>query len=122
MVVDDQADGRRLIGKVLAEIGASIIAAGSVQEAMAALEIDPPHVLVSDLGMPDSDGFDLIRRVRDAGYTADQLPAVALTAFANKELADRALLSGFQMHIRKPVDADDLITAVASLAGRHGSG
>jgi CheY-like chemotaxis protein len=118
LVVDDEADCRRLVGKVLAEVGASIMTAGSVQEAMAALKIEPPDILVSDLGIPDEDGFDLIRQIRDAGYTAQQLPAVALTAFANKDHANRALLCGFQIHIRKPVDADDLITIVADLAGR----
>jgi CheY-like chemotaxis protein len=117
LVVDDEADGRRLIGRVLAEAGARVTTAGSVREAMAALGIEPPQILVSDLGMPDEDGFDLIRQVRDAGYTAQQLPAVALTAFANKAHADSALARGFQIHVRKPVDADDLITVVASLAG-----
>jgi CheY-like chemotaxis protein len=92
--------------------------AESVSEAMAVLEIEPAHILVSDLGIPDEDGSDLIRRVRDAGYTAQQLPAVALTAFANKEQADRALQCEFQIHVRKPVDAGDLITVVARLAGR----
>jgi PAS domain S-box-containing protein len=120
LVVDDEADGRRLIGKMLAEFGASIVAAGSVREAMATLETEPPQILISDLGMPDEDGFDLIRRVREAGYTAQQLPAVALTAFANKDHVESALLGGFQIHIRKPVDADDLITVVAGLAGRGG--
>lgn len=117
-MVDDEADGRRLIGKVLAEVGASIVAAQSVQEAMAILETEPPQILISDLGMPDEDGFDLIRQVREAGYTAQRLPAVAVTAFANKDHAERALLRGFQIHIRKPVDADDLITVVAGLVGR----
>ena len=118
LVVDDEVDGRRLVGKALAEVGASVTAAGSVREALAALEIEPPHVLVSDLGMPDEDGFDLIRQVRDAGHTAQRLPAVALTAFANKDHADSALLGGFQIHIPKPVDADDLIAIVARVAGR----
>jgi hypothetical protein len=118
LVVDDEADGRRLVGKILAEVGASIITAESVPEAMAALAIEPAHVLVSDLGIPDEDGFDLIRQVRDAGYTAQQLPAVALTAFANRDHADRALQCGFQIHVRKPVNAEDLIMDVARLAGR----
>ncbi len=118
LVVDDEADGRRLISKVLADVGADIVAVGSVREAMAALRLAPPQILVSDLGMPEADGFDLIRQVRDAGYTPQQLPAVALTAFANKEHAATALQQGFQLHVRKPVDADDLIAVVAGLAGR----
>jgi signal transduction histidine kinase/ActR/RegA family two-component response regulator len=120
LVVDDEVDGRRLVGKALAEVGASVTVAGSVREALAALEIEPPHVLVSDLGMPDEDGLDLIRQVRNAGHTVQRLPAVALTGFANKDHADSALLGGFQIHIPKPVDADDLIAIVARVAGRAG--
>ena len=119
LVVDDQADALRLVGKVLADVGANITMAESVRDAMAAVENQPPHVMISDLGMPDEDGFDLIRRVRAAGYTAEQLPAVALTAFANKRLERNALLGGFQVHIPKPVDPDDLITAIASLTVRR---
>jgi CheY-like chemotaxis protein len=70
--------------------------------------------------MPGEDGFDLIRSVRDAGHTPEKLPAVALTAFANKHYASSALQNGFQLHIGKPVDADALITAVAGLTGRTG--
>jgi CheY-like chemotaxis protein len=89
-----------------------------VREAMAALKRQAPHVLVSDLGMPDEDGLDLIRWVR-AGHTAEQLPAVALTAFASKGLEHSALLDGFQIHIPKPVDPDDLVAVVANLTVRH---
>jgi CheY-like chemotaxis protein len=79
-------------------------------------------VLVSDIAMPDEDGYDLIRQVRALGasYTAQQLPAVALTAFAAKGYARSALLAGFQVHLPKPVDPLDLIATVASLAGRTG--
>jgi CheY-like chemotaxis protein len=119
LVVDDEADALRLVGKVLADAGANITMAGSVRGAMAAVEKEPPHVMISDLGMPDEDGFDLIRWVRDAGYTAEHLPAVALTAFANKGLERSALLGGFQVHVPKPVDPDDLITVIASLTVRR---
>jgi signal transduction histidine kinase/ActR/RegA family two-component response regulator len=119
LVVDDEADALRLVGKVLTDVGASITLAGSVRDAMAAVEKEPPHVLISDLGMPDEDGFDLIRWVREAGYTAEHLPAVALTAFANKGLEHSALLGGFQVHVPKPVDPDDLITVIASLTVRR---
>jgi signal transduction histidine kinase/ActR/RegA family two-component response regulator len=118
LAVDDEADARRLVGKVLAEAGASIVVAGSVREAITALKTEKFQVLLSDLGLPDEDGFDLIRQVRDAGYTAQQLPAVALTAFANKAHAHNALSGGFQVHVPKPVDPGELIAVVASLAGR----
>jgi PAS domain S-box-containing protein len=122
LVVDDEVDALRLVGKVLAEAGASITMAGSVREAMVAVEKEVPHVLISDLGMPDEDGFDLIQWVR-GGHTAEQLPAVALTAFANKGHEHSALLGGFQIHIPKPVDPDRLIAVVASLTKReHSSG
>jgi len=120
LIVDDDPDGRHFTSKVLADVGASVIAVGTVREAIAALETASPHILVSDLGMPGEDGFDLIRNVREAGHTPELLPAVALTAFANKDYAGSALQNGFQLHIGKPVDVDDLITAVAGLARRTG--
>jgi CheY-like chemotaxis protein len=119
--VDDEVDALRLVGKVLAEAGASITMAGSVREAMVAVEKEAPDVLISDLGMPDEDGFDLIQRVRGGGHTAEQLPAVALTAFANKGHEHSALVGGFQVHVPKPVDPDHLIAVVAGLAMRHQS-
>jgi PAS domain S-box-containing protein len=121
LVVDDEVDALRLLSKVLAETGASITMAGSAREAMEAVEKEVPHVLISDLGMPNEDGFDLIQWVREGGHTAEQLPAVALTAFANKRHEDRALLGGFQIHIPKPVDPDHLIDVVTSLTRRQHS-
>jgi signal transduction histidine kinase/ActR/RegA family two-component response regulator len=118
LVVDDNADARRLVGKVLSEVGARITVAGSAREAMKALRKERPQVLVSDLGLPDEDGFDLIRQVRDAGHTPQQLPAIALTAFAHRSHAHRALSRGFQVHVSKPVDSGELIAVVARLAGR----
>jgi PAS domain S-box-containing protein len=118
LVVDDDPDGRHFISKVLADVGAVVIPVGSAREALVALDTASPQMLVSDLGMPEEDGFDLIRRVRHAGHTPELLPAVALTAFANKDHADSALQNGFQLHMGKPVDADDLIAAVAGLTRR----
>ncbi len=124
LVVDDEADARRLLVKVLEQAGATVTAAGSAAQAMAALKPGGqnanPHVLVSDIGMPDEDGFDLIRQVRKAGHTARDLPAVALTAFVHKEDTRQALLAGFQVHVPKPVDPHDLTVTIASLAGRTG--
>jgi PAS domain S-box-containing protein len=121
LVVDDEVDALRLVGKVLTEAGASITMASSVREAMVAVEKDLPHLLISDLGMPDEDGFDLIQWVRGGGHTAEQLPAVALTAFANKGHEHSALQGGFQIHIPKPVDPDHLIAVVARLTMREHS-
>lgn len=120
LVVDDQVDALRLVGKVLAEAGASVTTARSVREAMRAVEKEVPRVLISDLGMPDEDGIDLIHWVRSGGYTAEQLPAVALTAFASKRTERSALLGGFQVHVAKPVDPDYLIAVVTGLTRRQG--
>lgn len=122
IVVDDEADARRLLAKVLETAGAKVTAAANVEDALEALAKESVNgemrVLVSDLGMPDKDGYDLIREVRRRGYQARDLPAVALTAFADKDHAREAVLAGFQVHVPKPVDPHDLTAVIASLAGR----
>jgi CheY-like chemotaxis protein len=120
LVVDDEEDARRLLVKVLGEAGSVVTAAGSVVEAMAAVAIANPHVLLSDIAMPDRDGYDLIRNIRSTGHSAKELPAVALTAFAHKEERLRVLRAGFQVHVAKPIDPHELIAVVATLAGRVG--
>ena len=120
LVVDDEPDARRLLVKVLQQAGAVVTAAASAAEAIEAMATANPEVLVSDLGMPDRDGFDLIRQIRAGGHHAKDLPAVALTAFVRKQDRRQALLAGFQMHVPKPVDPHDLTAAIASLAGRTG--
>ncbi len=117
LVVDDEPDARRLLVKVLQQAGAVVTAAASAAEAIDALPKANPQVLVSDLGMPDEDGFDLIRQIRADGHLAKDLPAVALTAFVRKQDRRQALLAGFQMHVPKPVDPHDLTAAIAALAG-----
>ena len=120
LVVDDEADARRVLVLVLERAGAVVATAGSVPAAIEALAKARPDVLVSDLGMPDQDGFDLIRHVRQDGHDARDLPAVALTAFVQKDDAHLALLAGFQVHLPKPVDPHDLTSVIARLAGRTG--
>jgi PAS domain S-box-containing protein len=120
MIVDDEPDVRRLLIKVLGSAGAIVTSLGSAAEAMAQLAAAKPQVLISDIAMPEQDGYDLIRQVRAAGLTARDLPAVALTAFAHKDERRRALLAGFQMHVAKPVDPNDLTAVIATLAGRTG--
>jgi PAS domain S-box-containing protein len=122
VVVDDEPDALRVVGRLLADAGATVTTAGNVPDALRAIEKVRPHVLVSDLAMPDEDGYDLIRQVRANGLAAQQLPAVALTAFAHKGYARSALLAGYQVHVPKPVDPHDLAVVVASLAGRTGGG
>ncbi|MDP9174511.1 MAG: ATP-binding protein [Planctomycetota bacterium] len=121
LIVDDEADARRMLSKVLESVGAKVVVAGGAADALA--KINDEHavdVLVSDLGMPDQDGYDLIREIRRRGHQARDLPAVALTGFAHKDDAREAVLAGFQAHIPKPVDLHDLTAVIASLAGRTG--
>jgi signal transduction histidine kinase/CheY-like chemotaxis protein len=119
LVVDDDADGRELVRALLENCEATVTAAGSAAEALAHLQSSPPDVLVTDIGMPTMDGYDLLRQVRQ--LPPDQggkVPAIALTAFARSSDRTRALLAGFQIHLAKPIDALELIAAVASLSGR----
>ena len=117
LVVDDEADARRVLVMLLERAGAVVTTADSARAAIEALHKAHPDVLVSDLGMPDQDGFDLIRQLRGDGHGARDLPAVALTAFVQKDDAHLALLAGFQVHLPKPVDPYDLTSVIARLAG-----
>ena len=117
LVVDDEADARRLLVKVLEEAGAIVTAAASAAEALEMLPRVQPHIMLSDLGMPEQDGFDLIREVRRLGHHPDDLPAVALTAFVRRDEQRQALLAGFQVHIAKPADPHELSSVIARLAG-----
>jgi PAS domain S-box-containing protein len=119
LVVDDEADTRALLTFVLEQCGAGVTVAASVAEALAALRRGAADVLVSDIGMPGEDGYDLIRKVRAlAPEQGGHIPAVALTAYAKEEDRRRALLAGYQMHVAKPVDPAKLATVVASVVGR----
>ena len=118
LVVEDDADARTLVRRVLADSGATVVATASAAEALAALESFTPDVMVSDIGMPEQDGYELIRRVRMLGGDAGRVQAVALTAFARMEDRTQAMLAGYQMHLAKPVDPRELAITVASLAGR----
>jgi PAS domain S-box-containing protein len=120
LVVDDEPDARQLIRRVLMECGAEVALGGSADEAMKLVDSFRPDIMISDVGMPDQDGYDLIRRVR-ARAAAKTLPAVALTAFARSEDRRRALLAGFQTHVSKPVEPAELVAVVASLVERTGT-
>jgi CheY-like chemotaxis protein len=120
LVVDDDAATRDAIAEMLHQRGASVSVAGSAGDAMAAVEKDRPEVIVCDIAMPGEDGYDFMRRLRSLG---SDTPAVALTALAGPDDQRQALASGFQLHLAKPVDSEQLIAAVAALrAGRAGPG
>jgi CheY-like chemotaxis protein len=119
LVVDDEADTRQLLATVLGQCGALVTTASSAEEALALLESLQPDVLVSDIGMPGTDGFELISKVRALpAKRGGRIPAIALTAYARVEDRLRALRSGFQMHVPKPVELTELIAIVANLVQR----
>jgi len=121
LVVDDEPDARTLLVAVLEGRGARVIPVGSAAAALREIERHAPDVLVSDIGMPDQDGYDLIRAVRTVlKQSPKTLPAAALTAFARTEDRTRAMLAGFQSHVAKPVEPEELVIVVATLAGRTG--
>src|SRR5262249_1144501 len=96
-------------------------AVSSAAEAIDALPTHRPQILISDIGMPDKDGYELIREVRAiAHFDGSRLPAIALTALARVEDRKRAMLAGYQAHFAKPVDPGELVAIVASLTGRTG--
>ncbi len=119
LVVDDEPDARELIATVLDQAGARAITAGGAESALELLARERPDVLLSDIGMSGSDGYALMRQVR--ALSAEQggcIPAAALTAYSRAEDARRAILSGFQRHVAKPVEPEALVAQVAALAGR----
>jgi len=119
LVVDDDEESRELASLVLTDAGAETRTAPSAREAMALLEEWPPDVLVSDLEMPEEDGFSLLRRARRAAMLRSRkLPALALTAYGRSEDRVRVLAAGFNLHLAKPADPTELVLAVASLVGR----
>jgi signal transduction histidine kinase len=120
LVVDDEEDARDLVATVLRAQGAEVTTASSAAQVMDLLSKTSPTVLISDIGMPETDGYELIRRVR----TLTSIPAIALTAYAREEDRRRALEAGFQAYVAKPVEPAELVRVVAALlsdTSRHGS-
>jgi CheY-like chemotaxis protein len=121
LVVDDERDARELVQRLLEEAGARAATAASTRDALEQLEQAPFDVLVSDIGMPGEDGYELIRRVRES-RGAQSLPALALTAYARPEDRARVIAAGFQQHLAKPLDPARVVSLVASLVQAHASG
>ena len=123
LLIDDENDARDLSQAVLEQCGAIVKSASSGAEALTVLRAATPealpHVIVSDLGMPTEDGYQLIRRIRALSPDLGRIPAVAVTGYATSEDVQRALDAGFQLHISKPIDPANFVAAVADLARRN---
>jgi len=119
LVVDDELDARALVKRLLEMAGATVSMAASGSEAMERILARRPDVLVCDIGMPGEDGYSLIRRLRVLEESQESaLPAVAVSAYARSEDRTKAIRSGFQNHLAKPVEPTELLAVVRSLAGR----
>ena len=117
LVVEDEVDNRDVIRRLLEAHGAEVVTAGTAEEAVEQAANSRPDILVSDIGLPDVDGYELIRRFRRNEVEGlDGIPAVALTAFARSEDRTRALRAGYQAHIAKPVEPAELVATLASFA------
>jgi PAS domain S-box-containing protein len=117
LVVEDEPDTRELIQRILAEAGGKVVAVPSASAALAALRAEPWDILVSDIGLPDEDGYSLVEKVRGLPPSEGGLiPAIAVTAFARSDDRTRALRAGFQSHVAKPVEPGELLASIASFA------
>jgi CheY-like chemotaxis protein len=122
LVVDDDLDLRESLSLLLELYGASVTAVGSAREALQVLSATVPDVLLSDLAMPEEDGYDLIRKIRALPpERGGQVPAAAVSARTGPEDRRRALADGFQVYVAKPVSGEDLVAVVARLGGRVAS-
>jgi CheY-like chemotaxis protein len=119
LVVDDEPDSASLVKRVLEDCHADVQSATSMEEALRKFTAYHPDVLLSDIGMPEHDGYELIRRVRELPG-GEGVPAAALSALARAEDVDRALHAGFQTHVAKPLEPSALVLVVEKLAS-HGS-
>jgi signal transduction histidine kinase/DNA-binding response OmpR family regulator len=122
LVVDDDADTRDLVTAILTRCGSEVRCSESAAEALTAFQEWSPDLLVSDIGMPDEDGYGLIRKVRKLkSKRARKIPALALTAYATDEDRTQALSAGFQMHLPKPIEPENLVSSIAAALGRDSS-
>lgn len=116
LVVDDDVDTRELIEWVLKRVGAEVTSVGSAREALEVLEREKPHVLVSDIAMPQEDGYALLKKIRALPpERGGRIPAIALTAHSLVQDRLQSLRAGFQSHVPKPVVPEELVEVVASI-------
>lgn len=120
LIVDDDADSQELLALILAETGAKVIRAASASEALALLTLTQPSLIISDIGMPDTDGYSLIQKIRAMpSKMVSEIPAIALTAYDADEDRDKAFAFGFQEFITKPIDPEALLSKVISFCGQQ---
>lgn len=119
LVVEDDADNRQLIEFMLSLCGAVVFAVPSARAAVEVMEALMPDVLISDIGMPDQDGYALMEHIRVLQQQPNQpIPAIALTAYSGSSAQQRAIAAGFQLHLTKPVTPEELVRAIVTLTGR----
>jgi len=118
LVVEDDEDSRKLLGTMLEQHGAQVSSAASAKDAFSLFCEKLPDVVISDIGMPDEDGYELIQKIRSlAGKAGGLTPAIALTGYATRKDRERSLASGYQLHIAKPFNPNELLAAVSDLQG-----
>ncbi|MEK7723512.1 MAG: ATP-binding protein, partial [Acidobacteriota bacterium] len=118
LVVDDEIEARQMLIQALILYGATVVSASSVKEAFDEINIKKPDIIVSDIGMPEEDGYAFIKQLRSLPNNKSNIPAIALTAFSRSQDRTRALMAGFQNHVSKPVEIEELVTVIAGLTGR----
>ncbi|HYR91476.1 MAG TPA: PAS domain-containing protein [Terriglobia bacterium] len=121
LIVDDEPDARELLALVLEHEGAIVTTAGSAQEALAALQTLTPDILISDIAMPGENGYVLLGKLREMEQQQERhrVPAIALTAYAREDDRQRALQAGFEMHVSKPIESEQLIAAILAVASKR---
>jgi CheY-like chemotaxis protein len=121
LAVDDEPDARELLMTVLTMYGAEVLTLSSAAEVLTAIVSFQPNVLISDIGMPDVDGYRLIQQIRALSpEQGGRIPAIALTAYAREEDHQRAIVSGFQQQVTKPLEPERLVQAVVALVRGQG--
>src|SRR5262249_43285591 len=122
LVVDDDADTRQLLKRILENYGAAVRTAASAAEALEMIDAAPPDALVADIGMPDEDGYSLVRKIRKLPHDrGGGVPALALTAYARPADRARAPTAGLPHYVTTPAEPNELIAVVAKMTGRLGA-
>lgn len=120
LVVDDERDSRDILQRALSKYQAQVDVASSVDEALHSIDTFKPDLILSDISMPERDGYDLIHELRQDGHAAEHIPAIAVTAFARPDDREKMLRSGFQAHVAKPVDVGVLTNTVYEVLQQNG--